>query len=146
VASKSSDRDFSKRGGAATKGHKRPDGHIPDPLKKDCVMILYGIPTCDTCRKARKALEAAGQDVTFRDLRADPLAPEDIARFHATFGDKLLNRASTTWRGLDEATRAQPVAELLAAHPTLIKRPIIEGEALTLGWDKAAQATQLPAS
>lgn len=106
-------------------------------------MILYGIPTCDTCRKARKALEAAGQEVRFHDLRAQPLSAEQLARFHAAFGDKLLNRASTTWRGLDEAVRAQPVLDLLQAHPTLIKRPIIEGAELTLGWDKTAQAAHL---
>jgi Spx/MgsR family transcriptional regulator len=106
-------------------------------------MILYGIPTCDTCRKARKALEAAGQEVRFHDLRAQPLSAEQLARFHAAFGDKLLNRASTTWRGLDEAARAQPVLDLLQAHPTLIKRPIIEGAELTLGWDKTAQAAHL---
>ncbi len=106
-------------------------------------MILYGIPTCDTCRKARKALEAAGQEVRFHDLRAQPLSAEQLARFHAAFGDKLLNRASTTWRGLDEAARAQPVLDLLQAHRTLIKRPIIEGAELTLGWDKTAQAAHL---
>jgi arsenate reductase-like glutaredoxin family protein len=39
------------------------------------MMILYGIPTCDTCRKARAALEAAGHAVQVRDVRAEPLSP-----------------------------------------------------------------------
>jgi arsenate reductase-like glutaredoxin family protein len=105
-------------------------------------MILYGIPTCDTCRKAQKALIAAGHDVSFRDVRAEPLTAEERSEFLAAFGERLINRASTTWRGLDEAARAQSPEVLLAAHPTLMKRPVIRGTALTLGWDKAAQAAQ----
>lgn len=103
-------------------------------------MILYGIKTCDTCRKALKALEAAGHAPEFRDIRADPLSEAERTEFLAAFGDALLNRASTTWRGLDEAERARPAAELLAEHPTLMKRPVIRGEILTLGWKADAQA------
>ncbi|SDI25073.1 arsenate reductase family protein [Aliiruegeria lutimaris] len=104
-------------------------------------MILYGIPTCDTCRKARKALEAAGQDVRFRDVRAEPLTAEERARFIEAFGDGLLNRRSTTWRQLSEDEREGEVDGLLAAHPTLMKRPVLsDGAQLTLGWDSKAQS------
>ncbi|MFC2966774.1 ArsC/Spx/MgsR family protein [Acidimangrovimonas pyrenivorans] len=104
-------------------------------------MILYGIPSCDTCRKARKALAAAGHDVTFRDVRAQPLSPAELAALLAEFGDKLVNRASTSWRGLSEAERARPAADLLAEHPALMKRPVVEdGGRRTLGWAAAAQA------
>ena len=65
-------------------------------------MILYGIPTCDTCRKAQKALVAAGHEITFRDVRAAPLTAAERAEFLSAFGDSLLNRASTTWRALDD--------------------------------------------
>lgn len=107
-------------------------------------MELFGIKTCDTCRKARRALEGAGFDVTFHDLRAEPLTAEHIAAFHLEFGDKLLNKSSTTWRGLDEDARARPVAELLADHPTLMKRPVIEKDGKrSLGWAKEAQALWL---
>lgn len=106
-------------------------------------MILYGIPTCDTCRKARKALEADGKTVTFHDVRTTPLEAATLTEFHAAFGDKLLNRASTTWRGLSETERAAPILDLLQAHPTLMKRPVIRGATLTLGWDKAAQSAHL---
>ncbi|MFA7433049.1 MAG: ArsC/Spx/MgsR family protein [Gemmobacter sp.] len=107
-------------------------------------MILYGIPTCDTCRKARKELEAGGANVTFRDIRAEPLAATEIAGFLAEFGEKLINRASTTWRGLDEAARAADPAGLLAQHPTLMKRPVIRsGAGLTLGWNAAVKAQHL---
>ncbi len=107
-------------------------------------MILYGIPTCDTCRKARAALEAAGHAVHFRDVRAEPLSAAETTRFLVGVGEKLVNRSSTSWRGLSEAARAEAPAALLAAHPALMKRPVlVEGEKATLGWDKAAQAAWL---
>ena len=107
-------------------------------------MILYGIPSCDTCRKARKALETAGRDVTFRDIRQDPLGPGERAAFLDAFGEALLNRRSTTWRGLSETDRAQPAADLLEAHPTLMKRPVLQdGDRMTLGWDSGVRATWL---
>ena len=107
-------------------------------------MIIYGISTCDTVRKARKALEAAGRAPAFRDVRTTPLNAAEIAEFETAFGDKIVNRASTTWRGLSEAERAAPIADLLGAHPALMKRPVIrEGETLTLGWTPAVQAQWL---
>lgn len=108
-------------------------------------MILYGIPTCDTCRKALSELRAAGASPVFHDLRADPLPAAEIARFLADFGPRLVNRASTTWRGLNEAERARPWEELLAEHPTLMKRPlIVDGARQTLGWTAAERAVWLP--
>lgn len=107
-------------------------------------MILYGIPTCDTCRKAMKEIAAAGRPVTFRDVRSEPLDTADISRFLAALGDGLVNRASTTWRGLDDTARAAGPAALLAAHPTLMKRPVIDVDgALILGWTDAVRARVL---
>ncbi|MGV6811609.1 MAG: arsenate reductase family protein [Brevirhabdus sp.] len=107
-------------------------------------MKLYGLKTCDTCRKAAKALEAAGKDVDIVDIRQDPLDGRTRARFLAAFGDALVNRRSTTWRGLSQSERDADAEALLAMHPTLMKRPVIEdGQVLTLGWDKAAQAAHL---
>lgn len=98
---------------------------------------IWGIKTCDTCRKATKALPAA----TFRDIREVPLSADEIARVLSAFGDKALNRASTTWRGLDTAAQAMDPAALLAAHPTLMKRPVIKaGSAMHLGWTPAVRA------
>ena len=108
------------------------------------MVILYGISTCDTCRKARKSLENSELEVEFRDVRAVPLSNEQIGRFLAEFGGRLLNTRSTTWRGLSEVERSGAPEALLAAHPTLMKRPVIEGPGgLTLGWDKVAQAAHL---
>ncbi|WP_116131322.1 arsenate reductase family protein [Tropicimonas sp. IMCC34043] len=104
-------------------------------------MKIYGLATCDTCRKARKALEAAGFDVEFRDLRADPPDSAEWADLLAAFGTELVNRRSTTWRGLSEADRQQDPVTLLAAHPALMKRPVvIDGSAMTCGWDAATRA------
>ena len=68
-------------------------------------MELYGIKTCDTCRKALKSLEAAGHEVQFVDIRATPLDPDALTGFHELFGAALLNTRSTTWRALDETAR-----------------------------------------
>lgn len=104
-------------------------------------MILYGISTCDTCKKAIKALQAAGHTVTFRDVRAEPLSEAEIAEFVTEFGPAIINRQSTTWRGLSEFLKASEPEAQLAAQPTLMKRPVIRSEAgLTLGWDDAVRA------
>ncbi len=98
-------------------------------------MILYGISTCDTCKKVLKALAAAGHDVSFRDVRATPLSEAEIAEFVTDFGPAIINRQSTTWRGLSAFLRENEPEAQLAAQPTLMKRPVIRGPGgLTLGW------------
>ncbi|SDY44306.1 arsenate reductase family protein [Citreimonas salinaria] len=100
-------------------------------------MILYGLSTCDTCRKARKALPHAD----FVDVRADGVPRDVLAAAQDRFGDALVNTRSTTWRGLSEAERARPPLNLLVDHPTLMKRPlVVDGSRMVLGWDRAAQA------
>ena len=100
-------------------------------------MVIHGLSTCGTCRDARKALPQAA----FRDLRTDPPTPVEVARWLDALGDKLVNRASTTWRGLSDAEKARPAAELVATWPALIKRPLIETDnALYLGWTPATRA------
>jgi arsenate reductase-like glutaredoxin family protein len=99
-------------------------------------ITLYGINTCDTCRKALAALPNA----VFRDIRKEPLVTAELDRFLDMFGDTLINRASTTWRGLDEKARALPASILLQDHPTLMKRPVIDADgALYLGWKADVQ-------
>ncbi|MDR9393423.1 MAG: ArsC/Spx/MgsR family protein [Roseovarius sp.] len=99
-------------------------------------MILYGLKTCDTCRKALKSLPNA----VFRDVRADGVPPDVLQAAHARFGPRLLNTRSTTWRGLDAAERERNPLELLAEYPGLMKRPLIDDDGtLHLGWDKDVQ-------
>ncbi len=100
-------------------------------------MRLYGLKTCDTCRKALKSLP----DAKFLDVRSDGVPETVLAQAFAEFGGALLNTRSTTWRGLDEAQRTRPALELLQDHPTLMKRPLIENDgALTLGWTAEVRA------
>ncbi|GLK77890.1 arsenate reductase [Methylopila jiangsuensis] len=93
---------------------------------------LYGIKTCDTVRKARAWLDARSVAYTFHDFKAEGASPERLAAWAGEVGwETLLNRAGTTFRklpdddkaGLDEAR----ALALMAAHPTLIKRPVVEG-------------------
>lgn len=94
-------------------------------------LTILGLKNCDTCRKARKALP----DASFRDIRENPLGADEIDALLKAFGDKLINRASTTWRGLSEAERNTDPAALLAAHPALMKRPVIMGKkGAFIGW------------
>lgn len=86
---------------------------------------VHGLKACDASRRAVKALEAEGP-VVLRDLRASPPDREEVEGWLAVAGDRLLNRRSTTWRQLSEAERGAPVIDLLLAHPTLIKRPVVE--------------------
>ncbi len=109
-------------------------------------MILYGLSACDTCRKALAALKKAGRNAHLHDLRRDGLPEETAARFHAAFGDAVLNRRSTTWRLLSASERARDPLDLIAAHPALMKRPVIEEEGgrLHLGWGPEVRAALLP--
>lgn len=108
------------------------------------ITTLYGLKTCDTCRKARAALEAGGLKVSFRDVRSTPLAPTEVSQLFEAFGDALVNRKSTTWRGLDEMSRAGDPSDLLVSHPALMKRPVIDGPGgLTLGWSDDVAARHL---
>ena len=104
-------------------------------------MELYGIKACDTCRKALKTLDGAGREVRFVDVRETPLSREVLESFQAAFGAALMNTRSTTWRGLDEAARAGDPIELMLAHPTLMKRPVIREAdgTLHLGRGKEVQ-------
>ena len=107
-------------------------------------MRVFGLKACDTCRKVMKELAAAGVEAVLVDVRAEPLTRSDLERFEAAFGEALVNRRSTTWRGLSEGDRARPALDLLAEHPALMKRPVIEADgALHLGWDAATRAKLL---
>ncbi|MEO1101752.1 MAG: ArsC/Spx/MgsR family protein [Pseudomonadota bacterium] len=108
-------------------------------------MKLYGLKNCDTCKKALKALEEAGKPVEFIDIRKDADLPDRLPVWLSAAGpDTLVNRRSTTWRGLSEAERAVDPQALLTEHPTLIKRPVIEtGKDVHVGWTRDVQAALL---
>lgn len=100
-------------------------------------MRIYGVKACDTCRAAVKALDGA----ELVDIRAVPLEAAQIEAFEAAFGEALINKRSTTWRGLTEKERAMDASALIAKHPTVMKRPVIERDGvLTLGWTADVKA------
>lgn len=92
---------------------------------------LFGLPNCDTCKKARNWLERFGVRHAFVDYRAERQPSELLKDWALQLGgwDKLINKASTTWRQLPEA-RKSPGSDpewflLLKEHPALIKRPVL---------------------
>ena len=105
-------------------------------------LTIYALKSCDSCKKAIKALSAAGHELTVIDVRADGVPADQLAALLATHGDGVLvNRKSTTWRGLDAAAQAGDPLALLQEHPTLMKRPVIrDGETSHVGWGKDVQA------
>ena len=109
------------------------------------MIALYGLKNCDTCRKARKWLAANGVEYRFHDIRADGVTRKQIESWVGELGwETVLNRRSTTWRGLSDADRERlddsRATALMAQHPTLIKRPVIETGASTLiGFTKETE-------
>ncbi len=105
---------------------------------------IWGLKTCDACRSALREAVAAGVPAEFRDVRSDVMPGALRARAAAAFGDALVNRRSATWRGLPDAARATAPEALIAAHPAVMKRPlVVAGDALYLGWDDAVRAAVL---
>jgi len=107
---------------------------------------VYGLKNCDTCKRVRKELDAAGVSYAFHDVREDGVTKAQIAKWAKSAGwETMLNKTSTTWRALPEAdkagiTQAKAVA-LMAANPSLIKRPlIVRGDTeVHAGWTDAVK-------
>ena len=96
---------------------------------------LYGIKNCDTVKKARQWLDQQGIDHQFHDFRAEGLSAQQINTWRKQVDwETLVNKRSTTWKQLDDATKAcistdvntDTVNAILLANPTLIKRPVLE--------------------
>ncbi len=104
-------------------------------------MIVYGISTCDTTKTALKILQRADKEPTFRDVRATPLSEAEIEAIVREFGDRAVNKQSTTYRSFSPFLReAEPEAQI-AAQPTVMKRPIIQdGDRWFIGWDDQIEA------
>ena len=109
------------------------------------MIILYGIPNCDTVKKARAWLTGQGLAYSFHDFKKVGVPPERLAAWEDALGwQKLLNRQGTTWRKLDAAvqsgvTDAASAQALMQAQPSVIKRPVVEwGHDTTVGFDAEA--------
>ncbi|MFT3737112.1 MAG: ArsC family reductase [Rhodocyclaceae bacterium] len=115
------------------------------------MITLYGIPNCDSVKKGRNWLDENGHEYSFHDFRKQGL---DAALLKAWLKKAdwkvLLNTKGTTWRTLSEEQRANPdlakATELMLAHPTLIKRPVVaHAGGLLVGFDAERWAAELSA-
>ena len=94
-------------------------------------ITLYGIPNCDTVKKARTWLDERGIAYGFHDYKKQGADREKLAQWQQQAGwEKVINRAGTTFRKLPDADKdgldAAKAARLMAANPSTIKRPIVE--------------------
>lgn len=98
-------------------------------------LIMFGILKCSTCQKAQTALQENGWEVQFRDVQQQPLSADERAALVADFNEKIINRASLTWRGMSEEERAADPVQMMGDKPSVMKRPaIIAGDLRLLGW------------
>ena len=94
---------------------------------------LYGIPNCDTVKKARTWLLDNGIDFTFHDFKKQGLTPELVRGWLNDLDwETLVNRKGTTWRNLPDErkasiTDADSALALMLEHPSVIKRPVLQG-------------------
>lgn len=115
------------------------------------IIRVYGIPNCDTVKKARAWLTEQNLAFEFHDLKKQGPSTQQLAAWiHAVGWDKLLNRQGTTWRKLDPAlqasvTDAASAAQLLQTHVSAIKRPVVEWPdgRTTVGFQAPAWAAAL---
>jgi arsenate reductase len=103
-------------------------------------VTIYGIKACDTMKKARAWLDAHGVAYAFHDYKTAGVTPAQLRKWCAAAGwETVLNRAGTTFRKLPEAerenlTEAKAIA-LMAAQPSMIKRPVLEtGGKIEIGF------------
>lgn len=103
-------------------------------------LTIYGIRNCDTMKKARNFLDAAGVDYRFHDYKAEGIDRDRLENWCDRAGwETLLNRAGTTFRKLSDAEKQdidrQKAIALMLAQPSLIKRPVLDdGTMIRIGF------------
>jgi arsenate reductase (glutaredoxin) len=115
------------------------------------MIIVYGIPNCDTVKKARAWFAAQAQAHHFHDFKTSGVPENLLPEWLAALGNaRLINRQGTTWRKLDASAQAAASDDagamaLMVAQPSVIKRPVVDwadGE-VTVGFDAAGWARKL---
>ena len=118
----------------------------------DGSITLYGIPNCDTVKKARAWLAEREADVVFHDFKKAGVPVERLdAWLKAAGWERLLNRQGTTWRKLADAVRASAIdatsaKRVMLDQPSVIKRPVVEWSdgQVTVGFDAEDWAGRVP--
>ena len=114
-------------------------------------VVIHGIKACDTMKKARAWLDAHGVAYVFHDYKVSGADPAKLAAWSKAAGwQVLLNKAGTTFRGLSEADKQDldeaKALRLMAAHPSLIKRPVLQTpHGLIVGFKPEAYAAAFEA-
>lgn len=114
-------------------------------------ITLYGIPNCDTVKKARAWLAAREAAVNFHDFKKQGVPEAQLAQWLSAVGwEKLVNRQGTTWRKLPPeqqaaVTDAASARALMLREPSVIKRPVVEWADgnVTVGFSDAIFAERL---
>lgn len=112
-------------------------------------LTLYGIPNCDTVKKARAYLDGRGLGYHFHDYKKAGVTAADLGRWSEVVGwERLLNKAGTTFKKLPDADKADIDAAkaiaLMVANPSMIKRPVVEGgKTLLVGFAPAVYDIEL---
>lgn len=108
------------------------------------MLTLYGIPNCNTVKKARTWLDENGVAYTFHDFKKSGIDEVTIQQWLTQHPwEKLINRAGLTWRGLDETTKSSitdntSATTLMQAKTSVIKRPVLvkDNNIISLGFDE----------
>ena len=112
------------------------------------MITVYGIPNCDTVKRARAWLADHGVAADFHDFKKAGVPLDRLDGWLAQAGwERLLNRKGTAWRKLDDATReavvdAATARAVMLAHASTIKRPVVAWAdgSVTVGFDEAVFA------
>lgn len=97
---------------------------------------ILGLQNCDKCRDAQTKLNNLGYNLEFIDVRKNPIGLDQIKQLIAMFDNQILNKRSTTFRGLSQSQKELSVVKLLQKYPTLMKRPVVmSSEKNSIGWN-----------
>ena len=114
-------------------------------------ITVYGIPNCDSVKKARAWLSAQSLDYVFVDFKKQGVPEQRLDAWIKTLGwEPLVNTRGTTWRRLDDAARAgvtdaASARALMLAQPSVIKRPVVEwaNASMSVGFDDTAWRSRI---
>jgi len=105
-------------------------------------VTMYGIPNCDTIKKAKKWLETNGVEYQFHNYKKEGITKSKLKEWCKQVDwEILLNRRGTTWRKLDDATKEginkTSAIDIMAEETSIIKRPVIEtGDKIIVGFSE----------
>ena len=124
---------------------------LTTPTHSTAMVTMYGIPNCDTVKKARSWLADRGMEVVFWDFKKQGVPAAELATWaHALGWEPLVNRKGTTWRKLDATTQqavvnAASAMQLMQSQPSVIKRPVVcwPDGSVSVGFDAALWAQRI---